>query len=306
MANQVVIFSDEKGWHTGSLQKEFFRRGVKTRCIDLADCFFEIKKGSPSVTIPGFGKNLPELGVVRGISGGSLEQITKRLSVLHLLSMQGVPIINKALAIEKSVDKGTASFILKKNNIPTPQFWVTESPMQAKKIISDLIACKKKIVMKPLFGSQGQGLQLFESSKNISDLNIENLKPKGNVFYLQQFVDFEKHSISHDYRVIVVKNKALAAMRRVGKTWIHNRALGAKCEKCNPSSTLKILAVKAAKVLGLDIAGVDLIPDSSVDEGYQVIEVNGIPAWRGIQSVTDFNITSQFVDFLIKKKSFSS
>ena len=90
-------------------------------------------------------------------------------------------------------------------------------------------------------------------------------------------------------------------MKRIGKTWVHNKSLGAKCEKCNLTSNLKNLAEDAARVLELNIAGVDLIPDSSVVEGFMVIEVNGVPAWRGIQSVSDFNITKKIVDLLLKK-----
>jgi hypothetical protein len=118
MGNQVVIFSDEKGWHTRTLQKEFYQRGLKTRCIDLANCFFEIKKNSPTIGLPGFGNCLPKLAIVRGIAGGSLEQITKRLAILHLLSSQGVTVVNNAPAIEKSVDKGMTSYLLKKKWYP--------------------------------------------------------------------------------------------------------------------------------------------------------------------------------------------
>jgi len=302
MGTQVVIFSDDKGWHTRALQKEFFKRGLKTRCVNLANCFFETKNDIPSIVIPGFGNCPPKLAIVRGIAGGSLEQITKRLAVLHLLSINGVTVVNKASAIEKSVDKGMTSFLLKKNNIPTPRFWVTESFEQAKKIIKKITESGKKVVLKPLFGSQGQGVTLLGNKKN--DLcNVLELNSNEKVIYLQQFVPVNKNIVSHDYRVLVVNERAIAVMKRIGKTWIHNRALGANCEKCDLTSKLKFLAEKAAKILGLDIAGVDLMPDSSVTEGFQVIEVNGIPAWRGVQSVSEFNITKKMVDLLLEKKS---
>ena len=233
MQIRVVIFSDEKGWHTRALQKEFRNRAIKTKCVDLADCFLEFKNNTSTIVIPGFGDHLPQLAIVRGIAGGSLEQITKRLAILHLLSAQGVNVVNNALAIEKSIDKGMTSFLLQKNGIPTPQFWVTESFDRAKKIIINRIRSGNKIVVKPLFGSQGQGLNLIESEKNLESYNLLKTNPKGGVFYLQQFVQVKKNLISHDYRVFVVKKTAIAAMKRIGKTWIHNKSLGAKCEKCN-------------------------------------------------------------------------
>lgn len=303
MQIRVVIFSDEKGWHTRALQKEFRNRAIKTKCVDLADCFLEFKNNTSTIVIPGFGDHLPQLAIVRGIAGGSLEQITKRLAILHLLSAQGVNVVNNALAIEKSIDKGMTSFLLQKNGIPTPQFWVTESFDRAKKIIINRIRSGNKIVVKPLFGSQGQGLNLIESEKNLESYNLLKTNPKGGVFYLQQFVQVKKNLISHDYRVFVVKKTAIAAMKRIGKTWIHNKSLGAKCEKCNLTLNLKKLAEDATRVLGLNIAGVDLIPDSSVVEGFKVIEVNGVPAWRGIQSVNDFNVTMKMVDLLLEKQT---
>lgn len=301
MQNKIVIFSYEKGWHTRVLQKEFRNRGFKTKCVDLADCFLEIKKNTPKIIIPGLGDHLPLLAIVRGIAGGSLEQITKRLDILHLLTAQGVNVINHASAIEKSVDKGMTSFLLKKNGIPTPKFWVTESFERAKKIIINRVKSGNKIVVKPLFGSQGQGLKLIENTKNFEFDDLLKINPKGGVFYLQQFVPLKKNIISHDYRVLVVKQNAIAVMKRTGQTWIHNKSLGAKCEKHNLTSNLKSLAEDAARVLELNIAGVDLIPDSSVVEGFKVIEVNGVPAWRGIQSVSDFNITKKMVDLLLQK-----
>lgn len=302
MKNKVVIFSDEKGWHTRKLQEEFYRRGIKTRCVDLANCSFEIKNNLPTIIIPGFGNELPKFAIVRGISGGSLEQITKRLDILHLLSAHGVTVVNKASSIEKSVDKGMTSFLLKKNNIPTPPFWVTESITKAQKIIANSILSGNKIVLKPVFGSQGQGLKLFGGDHKCEYSDLSRIYAKGEVFYLQQFVPLKNSPSSYDYRVFVVKNNAIAAMKRVGKTWIHNRAMGANCEKCYLHLTLKKIAEKAAKILDLDIAGVDLIPDASVAEGFQVIEVNGIPAWKGIQSVSEFNVTTKMVDLLIGKQ----
>ena len=58
------------------------------------------------------------------------------------------------------------------------------------------------------------------------------------------------------------------------------------------------------KVLDLDIAGVDLIPDMSTNEEFQVLEVNAVPAWRGIQSISSFNITKKILDILLLKENF--
>ena len=211
--------------------------------------------------------------------------------------------VNKASSIEKSVDKSVTSYLLRKNNIPTPNFWVTESLFKAKKIITQNNQSGKKIVLKPLFGSQGQGLILFGTDKNsVTKLSFSDTK--GGVFYLQQFVPTKYNVNPHDYRVFVIKNKAIAAMKRIGKTWIHNKAMGAQCEKIILTKNLKKIAENATKVLDLDIAGVDLIPDETIKEGFQIIEVNGIPAWKGLQSVCEFNVTKRMLDLLLENHSF--
>ena len=306
MTVKIAIFADEKGWHTRELLREFKVRGLNSRCVDLANCFIETKKENSVLSIPGFLNDLPKFAFVRGIASGTLEQITKRLAILHLLSTQGVKVVNKATAIERSVDKGVTSYLLKRNNIPTPNFWVGESSCIAKKIILKSHSKGKSVVLKPILGSQGQGLFLFDKDNKEAISNLSDEMAKGGVFYLQEFVTSSEKDQSYDFRVLVIKKKAIAAMKRTGSNWIHNRALGAKCEKVNLTKNLKRLSEKAAKVLDLDIAGVDLIPDMSTSEEFQVLEVNAVPAWRGIQSISNFNITKKILDILLLKENFDS
>ena len=108
------------------------------------------------------------------------------------------------------------------------------------------------------------------------------------VFYLQQFI-----AATHDYRVFVVNNKAVAAMQRRGDTWLHNVAQGAKCVKTQEADVLE-MAIKAAQVLDIAYCGVDLIRDENGE--LSVLEINSIPAWRGLQSVTEANVAQILVD----------
>ena len=304
MAVKIAIFTDEKGWHTRELSREFKIRGLKTRCVDLANCFIETRKENSVVSIPGFPNEPPKYAFVRGIASGTLEQITKRLAILHLLSTQGVKVVNRATAIERTVDKGVTSYLLKRNNIPTPNFWVGENLSIAKKIILENQSKGKSVVLKPILGSQGQGLILFDKDNKESTSHLSDEMVRGGVFYLQEFIANRENDQSFDLRVLVIKKKAIAAMKRTGNNWIHNRALGAKCEKVALTTKLKRLSENAAKVLDLDIAGVDLIPDMSTNEEFQVLEVNAVPAWRGIQSISSFNITKKILDILLLKENF--
>jgi len=94
------------------LQRALRRRGAEGRCIDLADCRIDTGAAWHGLAIPGFGRELPDAAIVRGIAGGSFEQVTKRLGVLHALRELGVAVYNDARAIERSVDKSMTSLLL--------------------------------------------------------------------------------------------------------------------------------------------------------------------------------------------------
>ncbi|NUT13929.1 MAG: RimK family alpha-L-glutamate ligase, partial [Cupriavidus sp.] len=102
-----------------------------------------------------------------------------------------------------------------------------------------------------------------------------------------------------DWRVLVVGGRAVAVMRRVSAHWVHNVAQGARCEPAQLTGELAQLAEAAALALGMDYAGVDLMPSK---RGAQVIEVNGAAAWQGLQRVTGFNIARAIVDDLLDRR----
>ena len=295
----ITIFTDEIGWHTDELQKEFKKNHVKSHCVDLANCNLKNDNFFSAVSESSRKNDLPSLAFVRGIAGGSFEQVTKRLSILHCLSMLGIPVINSARAIEKSVDKSMTSFILKKNEIPTPDFWVTENVNQAIKITNNEISKGNSVVVKPLFGSQGRNIARFSNNVNNKINFQENIGVKQSVYYIQNFIPSNGYHSEFDFRVLVIDKKAVAAMQRWGNDWIHNIARGGKSKSVQLTHKLKRISEDASEALGLNIAGVDLIPDPSSPEGLQVIEVNGVPAWKALQNVSKINITNELATYLI-------
>lgn len=295
---RVAIMTDEVGWHTRQLQSALRARGAVGRCIDLADCHIDTTAAWHGLALPGFGRALPDAVLVRGVAAGSFEQVTKRLGVLHALRELGVPVYNDARAIERSVDKSMTSQLLHAAGIPTPPTWATESQAHAQRIAVREGAAGHVLVLKPLFGSQGKGLQL------VGDVNGEHraLPPLkqgyGSLAYLQRFVP-PIGTPGFDWRVLVVGGRAITAMRRVSEHWVHNVAQGARCEPAELTPDLAHLAEQAAQALDMDYAGVDLIPSA---QGTQVIEVNGVAAWHGLQGVTGFNIARAIVDDLLDRK----
>jgi len=157
-------------------------------------------------------------------------------------------------------------------------------------------------VLKPLFGSQGQGLQRigWVDGRHVPLPPLSGAY--GDLAYLQRFVPARSHP-GHDWRVLVVGGTARAAMRRVSEHWVHNVAQGARCEPQSLADgagpELARLAVAAARALRMDYAGVDLLPTG---DGIQVIEVNGVAAWQGLQQVTAVDIAQALVDDLLDRK----
>ena len=301
---RVAIMTDETGWHTGRLKKAFRARGAEARCIDLADCRIDTTWEPHGLMLPGFGHGLPDAVFVRGIAGGTFEQVTLRLGILHALRECGVPVYNDARAIERSVDKSMTSFLLHRNGVPTPATWAGESAAFAQRVLMREAAAGRQVVLKPLFGSQGHGLKRLGARGGAQPgalTPLPSLKPYQQVAYLQRYIDGGRPGF--DWRVLVVGGRAVAAMRRVGgKGWIHNFAQGAACEAAQLDAPLAQTAVRATEALGLDYAGVDLIPDPHDPTRPLVLEVNGVAAWRGLQSVTSIDLAAALADDLLQRK----
>lgn len=300
---RVAIFTDETGWHTRRLRQALARRGFEGRCVDLAQCRFDSAATPSGLVIPGFGRVLPRAAIVRGIAGGSLEQITKRLGILHALRELGVPVYNDARAIERSVDKSMTSFLLHRAGVATPPSWALESEPQARRILIREASAGHSLVLKPLFGSQGKGVCRVGMVDGRS-VPLPELAAFGGLACLQRFVPQAESAQApgFDWRVLVVGGRAVAAMKRVSAHWVRNVAQGAKCVACAPEPTLARLAEAAAAALEMDYAGVDLVPDPAAAGGAQVIEVNGVAAWRGLQRVTAFDIAQAIVDDLLERR----
>ena len=290
MMHRIAIITDDPGWHGKQLKRAFVRRGYAADYLSLTDCRIDLGNAS-GVAIPGFERELPAGVFVRGVPGGTLEQVILRLDFLHLLPLLGVPVYNSVRAIEKSVDKAMTSLLLHRAGIPTPPTWVTESESQARALLMRENALGHELVLKPLFGSQGTGLKRL-----VSPADLPPGEDYRRVYYLQRYIGGQMGAWE-DYRVLVVGGSSRAAMTRQGASWINNVAQGAACKPAPVDPELSRLAEDAARALDMDYAGVDLMRDP---EGRLcVLEVNSIPAWRGLQGVVVDNIATMLVnDFL--------
>ncbi len=286
---KVPVFTDDPGWHGKRLNEAFAVRGFQAVFVSLKDCFLDLTTNSSGVVIPGF-ETLPAFAFVRGVPGGTLQQVIVRLNILHALEMLGVKVYNTGRAVERTVDKAMTSFLLHHHGIPTPDTWVCESRHEALQVMLSEISENSPLVIKPLFGSQGKGVRLIQQGDALPvpmEAHVDGL------YYLQRYVD-SGEGVWHDHRVFVIRGKAIAAMVRHGESWVNNVALGGRCEVVAHDGELGALAEAAAKAVDIDYCGVDIIRDRHGK--LFVLEVNSIPAWKGLQGVVALDIAQALVD----------
>jgi len=286
---RVALFIDGADWHARRLAAALRAEGAEVVRTSLTRCRFDT--GHPfGLAVPGFADSLPDGVFVRTIAAGTFEAVTLRLGLLHALVAEGVPVWNSPRAIEACVDKAQTTWRLARAGVPTPPTFALEGREAAAEIVAAEAAAGHRTVLKPLFGSQGKALRLIAEP--------DALPPPedvAGVYYLQRYVGAEAGW--HDHRVLVAAGRALAAMTRRGETWITNIRQGAAAEAWEAGEEAERLAVAAAAAVGADYAGVDLIRDR--DGALQVLEVNSMPAWNGLQGVTAGDLTTALVrDFL--------
>ena len=283
----IVMFGDGRDWHGKSLTRAFRRRGIAPLLAPLNECGFSTEMAT-GLAIPGLGDRLPEGAFVRFVPGGTFEEVTLYLGVLHALRELGVVVWNDARAIERCVDKSTTTFFLQRAGLPTPRTFSRVNRAEAEAIAASLLAEGRRLVQKPLFGAQGKGLRLISSLADLVSPEEVN-----GVYYLQEFVPpAQKHH--QDWRIFVCQGRVITSMIRHGSSWITNIKQAARAKAAIASQELVDLAVRAASCVGADYAGVDII--QGPDGRFFVLEVNSMPAWNGLQRVSRIRISDHLVD----------
>jgi len=296
---KVLILTDKKGWHFQQLKKSLIKNDILVESINISKLIIATDyKNTKILREDGSEVNASDV-IVRYIPGGSLEEIVTYLNILRVFKNQGVNIINTAESIEKTVDKSLTSIILKNNNILTPKTWVIRGKNKSIEFAQELLK-NHVLIYKPLFGSQGDNIKKINKTSDIKNINNPS-----NIYYLQEFISIEPN---HDYRVLIIKNKNKKfsySMARYGNSFVNNFSKGGKCVPIPFNKEIINIAFKSAEALNIPFCGVDLIKKDNL---VYVIEVNSIPAWKGIQTTTNDIVSDKIVEIFIKsndiKKNF--
>ena len=197
IGRKVAIITDDPGWHGEQLKSSLNNYGLESSYLSLTNCSLQIAGENSTIKLPDFD-TLP-LGVfVRGVPGGTLEQVIFRLNILHTLNNYGIVVYNSPKAIERTVDKPYTSITLAYSGLPTPKTWICESTKQANQIVEKEWIKNNKIIQKPLFGSQGIGIHLIDQATGL----IYDEKFAG-VYYLQEYIE-RKDDNFKDIRVLEI------------------------------------------------------------------------------------------------------
>jgi RimK family alpha-L-glutamate ligase len=229
--------------------------------------------------------------LARIVPNGSLEQIIYRVDALHWIEDRGIPVINSARAIERSVDKFYTTALLQEAGLPVPETVVCERGGDAMAAIARILDSGAEVIVKPIFGSMGHGLV------RIADLEVawrvvRPLEQMRSVFYIQRAID---HG-GRDVRLFVVGGEVVGAVERTAAAgdWRTNVARGGSARAIKAPPHWCESAIAAAAAVGADYAGVDLLQSPSGE--MFVLEVNGIPGWHGLQGATGVDIAAAIVE----------
>jgi RimK family alpha-L-glutamate ligase len=284
---RVAVIGSTGGWHAARLERALTSRGHScvfapvTRIVGRIDGGFAARSHDVAL-------DECDVVIVRGIPRGSLEQIVFRVDALHALAAAGVRPVNGALAIERAIDKFLASALIAAAGVPTPRTVVCE---RADDALDAFLALGSDVIVKPLFGSMGFGLARVEDP-DIAQRVFRALEIDRAVYYLQETVP---HA-GMDVRAVVIGDRVVAAIERVGTGWRANLSRGARARPVQLDARRAELCVRSAAALGADYAGVDLLRDA--DGRDYVIEVNAIPGWHGVEAATGVDVAAALVEHL--------
>ncbi|MCI0711299.1 MAG: RimK family alpha-L-glutamate ligase [Chloroflexi bacterium] len=215
------------------------------------------------------------------------------LAVIRQLEHMGVFVVNTAASIETVKDKLYTQQILAHHHLPVPKTMLVKYPV-------DVDTVEKYIgfpvVVKTLSGAKGVGVYLCESRTQLSDILdfIEATNSNANMI-LQEFI---APSFGRDLRVFVIGGRPVACMQRLSGdgTFKANFSRGGSVMPYEITPEIEWLAVEAVRILGLDIAGVDLLFD---DHGFQICEVNSSPGFKGMETAyPDLSIPDEIFRYI--------
>jgi ribosomal protein S6--L-glutamate ligase len=286
----AILSRNPKLYSTRRLIQAAEERGHEVRVLDALRCYMNITSNRPSIhykgeNLTGFDAVIPRIGASITFYG---------TAVLRQFEMMGVYPLNESVAISRSRDKLRSLQLLARKGIGLPVTGFAHSPDD----IDDLIDMVNgaPLVIKLLEGTQGIGVVLAET-KQAAESVIEAFMGLSANILTQEFI---KEAGGADIRCLVVGDKVVAAMKRQSKEgeFRSNLHRGGSASLIRITPEERSTAVRAASIMGLNVAGVDLLRSN---HGPVVMEVNSSPGLEGIEHASEKDIAGMIIQFIEKK-----
>lgn len=284
-----VLSTNPKLYSTRRLVEAGVERGHDIKVIDHRRCYMNITSHKPDVhykglAIEGVDAIIPRIGASVSFYG---------TAVVRQFEMMGVYSVNESVAITRSRDKLRASQLLARRGIGLPVTGFANSPDDTEDLLSFVGGAP--VVIKLLEGTQGVGVVLAETKKAAESV-IEAFRGLKANFMVQEFI---KEAGGSDIRCLVIGDKVVASMKRQGKEgeFRSNLHRGGSASLIKITPEERSTAIRSAKVMGLNVAGVDLLRSN---HGPVVLEVNSSPGLEGIENATQKNIAGMIIEFIEK------
>jgi len=208
------------------------------------------------------------------------------------LESLGIRVINSSMSTAIAMNKLWTLSILSRNNIKTPRTLITfseESCYKAAQVIG------YPVVLKPIDGSWGRLISMARDEEELRSV-IEHRNyipnPSMKVHMIQEFVN----KPNRDIRVFVIGDEVPTAIYRVSNHWITNTARGGKAEPAKIDDELRELVLKTAKLIGIEIAGIDVFED--MERGYVVNEINAVPEFKNTVAATGVKLQLKIAEYI--------
>ena len=283
----AVLSTNRNLYSTKRLVEAGKERGHDMVVLNHKRCYMNITTHNPGIhyngeAITGIDAIIPRIGASVSFYG---------TAVVRQFEMMGVYSVNESVAITRSRDKLRALQLLSRKGIGLPVTGFANSPDDTEDLLEFVGGAP--VVIKLLEGTQGVGVVLAET-KQAAESVIEAFRGLKANFMVQEFI---KEAKGADLRCLVVGDKVVASMKRQGKEGefrsnLH-RGGSAKLIKITPEE--RSTAVRSAKVMGLNVAGVDLLRSN---HGPVVMEVNSSPGLEGIEKATDRDVAGLIIQFI--------
>jgi ribosomal protein S6--L-glutamate ligase len=262
-------------------------RGHKVQVIDVLRCYMNIQPGRPEIwyrgkLLEGFDAVIPRIGASVTFYG---------TAVVRQFEMQGVYSLNESVAITRARDKLRALQLLARKGVGLPRTGFAHAPDDTDGLMQ--LVGGAPMVIKLIEGTQGQGVVLAETDNAAASV-IEAFRGLDAYFLVQEFV---KEANGSDIRCFVVGGEVVAAMQRTAceGEFRSNLHRGGSAAVVEISAAERRTALRAAKIMGLNVAGVDLLRSKS---GPMVMEVNSSPGLEGIEAASGVDIADAMVRFI--------